>query len=731
MYALPALVVLLAWLRLESERGGGLAALAMPLLALAPALLPNVVLRLLAAGPAVLVAAWLAFDRPSGAERGFFPVVAARFEDGVYDYWDTNLPFAAAGEPNMHALLLLGAFAFCLGLALAIASRRPVAAILVLLAGAGWPLTLAGVESVGLGAVVLAAALWVLAGLRAEQPTFALAAGVLVVLAGAGAATSSAVAKDAVLDWRNWEPSSQPTRPVSVSYVWDANYGGIEFPAEKTTVLRITAPPDRKLYWRATTLDRFTADRWIEDLWVEEVGPARGPLPDDPLLPPAARTDEARVTQEVQVVALRDNHLIAAAQAVALDGDGLGHVGKLSHGVVRLGRDLNRGERYTVESYVPKPEPAELATLEPNYPTALWPQFQIARTSVPGWGEDGREEAVEAIFRDPRQQALWPYRGLYRQAQRLADGARTPYGAVVAIEAWLRTTGGFAYDEQPPAPPAGVPPLAHFVADGKRGYCQQFAGAMALMLRFLGIPARVAAGFTSGTHRDGVWTVTDHNAHTWVEVWFPSYGWLSFDPTPGRGALTAAYSASSESFNAGDAAEAFTPSRGRGPDPGGAGELGRLTELKERSTASRGAAIARDHGRSAFWTVLALVLGVAGAIGLGKLGRRQARYLTSDPRRLASAARRELAEFLADQGITVPESATADELQALVRSQFGLDARAFALAVAAARYGPLVRSGDEAAHARRELRALLRLIRRAVGRPQRLRGFVALRSLRA
>ena len=53
------------------------------------------------------------------------------------------------------------------------------------------------------------------------------------------------------------------------------------------------------------------------------------------------------------------------------------------------------------------------------------------------------------------------------------------------------------------------------------------------MLRFLGIPARVAAGFTSGTREDGGWTVTDHNAHAWVEAWFPGYGWLAVRPDPG------------------------------------------------------------------------------------------------------------------------------------------------------------------------------------------------------
>ncbi|HZG36437.1 MAG TPA: DUF4129 domain-containing protein, partial [Gaiellaceae bacterium] len=172
-------------------------------------------------------------------------------------------------------------------------------------------------------------------------------------------------------------------------------------------------------------------------------------------------------------------------------------------------------------------------------------------------------------------------------------------------------------------------------------------------------------------------------------------------------------------------------SLGRGPDPGGgAGQLGRLTALKERSTATRGTAVAREHGLSAFWTLVALLFAGGSAIGLAKLAWRRSRYLTRDPRRLAAAARQELADFLVDQGVPVPPSATPEELQRLVREQLGIDGRRFAAAVAAARYGPPERSAAEADDARRELRALLRLVRRGLGRPQRLRGFVTLRSLR-
>ena len=250
---------------------------------------------------------------------------------------------------------------------------------------------------------------------------------------------------------------------------------------------------------------------------------------------------------------------------------------------------------------------------------------------------------------------------------------------------------------------------------------------MALMLRFLGIPARVAAGFTSGSYREGVWTVTDHNAHAWVEVWFPGYGWLTFDPTPGRGTLSAGYSASSQSFNVDAASRAFEQTTGRGPDPTvGIGQLIQLQEARSRSAPP----VSVEEGIGAFWILVGLLAAAAGAIGLAKLVWRRSRYLTSDPRRIAGAARRELADFLVDQGLTVEASATPEDLHQLVRTQLGIDGRPFAAAVAAARFGPPDGSDDAAAAARIELKRLLHAIRGSLGRAQRLRGFVRLRSLR-
>ena len=97
--------------------------------------------------------------------------------------------------------------------------------------------------------------------------------------------------------------------------------------------------------------------------------------------------------------------------------------------------------------------------------------------------------------------------------------------------AYLSTGNGFRYDQ---TPPRAQYPLTSFLFNTKLGYCQQFSGAMALLLRMGGVPARVATGFTSGSHDADAhtWQVADTDAHAWDEVWFPTYGWVTFDPTP-------------------------------------------------------------------------------------------------------------------------------------------------------------------------------------------------------
>ena len=263
-----------------------------------------------------------------------------------------------------------------------------------------------------------------------------------------------------------------------------------------------------------------------------------------------------------------------------------------------------------------------------------------------------------------------------------------------------------------------MPPLADFVLRGKRGYCQHFAGAMALMLRFLGVPARVAVGFTGGSRRDGVWKVTDHDAHAWVEVWFDGWGWLPFDPTPGRGTLSQTYTTASDSA----AAALRLGGRPFIPQDQGSGLPGESAAAATRANDSRGVWVAAALAG-------ALVSAIA-ALGLVKVARRQRRYWTDDPRRLASAARADLADRLRDQGLSLPARASLGDVTRALRP-LGLTGSRFAAAAARARYGPADDAPASARDARRELRSLLRALRSSLPLRRRVRGYLSLRSLRA
>ena len=163
-----------------------------------------------------------------------------------------------------------------------------------------------------------------------------------------------------------------------------------------------------------------------------------------------------------------------------------------------------------------------------EYSTATDAQLRLAGTSYPEW--------------------LSPYTGLpetgYRNADVLARvhqlavkvtsdaGAVTPYDKAKAIETYLRSN--FIYTLTPPKPPPGVDPLDYFLSDSHRGYCEYFASAMGDMLRSLGIPTRLVNGFGPGLYdtTTNAWVVRGEDAHTWVETYFPNYGWITFEPTP-------------------------------------------------------------------------------------------------------------------------------------------------------------------------------------------------------
>ena len=539
----PAVVIAAVWLRQERPVDGSWRVVAIVALALAPALVRPLGLRIGAVVVALLVASRIAFG---ASIHGFFGRLGSGFWNGFLDFYDVRTPFDPRVHADMRGVVLAAVFGFVLALGLAVAAHRAVLATVVLVLGAGWPATLVGPGgALARGVAILLAVLVVLGGLTARRvPRVALPAAAVLALVAAAASSSPAVAKQELVHWQRWDFYNAPQSPVSVSYVWNAQYGGITWASKRTTVLEVKAPPT-SLYWRAAVLDDFAADRWLQG----------GPRAGDSLEPAASRVRSNLVRQQVTVRALADTRLVGGSVPVSFSA-GDAPLVRPEPGFAYLPSGLTRGFQYSVSSYAPRPTPARLGASPPVYPAALtgpggfldvWPGV-----TAPPFGVAGRPARLNAVL--DAHPDIARYIPLERDAIAVAGKARTPYAAAVDLESWFRSRGGFRYTDHPSV--FGPAPLVGFVAETRAGYCQYFAGAMALMLRYLGVPARVAVGFSSGSYdaKTGVWTVTDHDAHAWVEVWFRGYGWLPFDPTPsaGRpelGELSAPYSSASRGFD--------------------------------------------------------------------------------------------------------------------------------------------------------------------------------------
>ena len=722
-----ALAVAAAWLSLEDPRLVR-DALVVAALAILPALVPPGRARLVALVPVTLGAAWVAFGAEPWELAPFRDqrVLAPMLRDvgtGVVDFYGVFLPFVPVRNPEMHSLVLCAVFGFTLAAGLLIAARRPIAAAAVTVAGVGWPATLSGGSAIAFGTAALVAGLAIPLVLRVSSVRSLVAGAAiaaLVVVSAASASSVTTLGREAAFDWESWDLRGPAREASAVRFVWDSNYSGISFPPTKTVVLRVEGPTQPH-YWRTTTLDLVSENHWSEDLfWLDQVDRESRALQLPQLVPQRAANPRNWVEQRVQVEALFDDHLAAAGTPVGLDARRFGTVFQLSGGVLRVRDPVRQGQRYTVWSYAPDPTPRALASAPAKAPPTTMRFLEVDGRVFPRFATPNRDQVVRAFLRDPSYAGYAWQAKLYDVAHRVTRNAATPYGAVLALESWFRQRGGFRYDESPPRTTG--PPLVAFVTGTKAGYCQHFAGAMALMLRLLGVPARVAVGFTTGVRDGDEWVVTDHDAHAWVEVWFPGEGWVAFDPTPGRGTLGGDYS-----FASGSQAAVAALRRGQltGKAPA------RPTRRPDSSDLGFTSASTSER---APWLVGVVVLLAAAwmlAVGLGKAARRRSRYLARDPRRVATASRQELEGFLRDQGIDVGPNTTLLGLQRAVRDELGLDARAYAIAVARARYGPPETVERGARTARVELRRLLRAARRDLSLWARFRGFVSLRSLRS
>jgi protein-glutamine gamma-glutamyltransferase len=757
LVALVAVLVTASWLRLESIGVSWREWLPMLVFALPPILAVAFLRSRLAifavlAGSTIFAASAayeipLSDARPRDPQRDFFGPVLDGIRQGFLDFYETQLPFDRIDFALMHSLVLLAIFGFTALVGMLVMARKPIPAALGLVVAIGWPATLIpGQRPLLAGVMGLIGVLAILFLLRRDEPPrgilHAAGVGVLLVLVALVASSSSAVAKPAFLSWQTWDPYDRPTTPVSVEYVWRANYEGIDFPEDPTVVMRVKASgPKRSLYWRATTLDDYSGDVWDEakDFGDSEEREQIDAVGENSLLPQAAANEDNWIRQDFKIEALRDTHLLASAQPVRWRPGTEAPVADDDGDVVIVPDSLRRNQRYTVWSYVPNAQPSELAEFDGEYPAAAERYLEVVYEAVPAWNASGRDTQMSVFFNATHadDSKILALESVYQAATGVTADARSPYEAAVLLETWFREAGGFTYDEQPPLPIGGDPPLVDFINNTKRGYCQHYAGAMTLMLRLLGIPARVAVGFTSGSYDedDEEWVVSDSNAHAWVEVYFPRFGWVPFDPTPGRGQLGATYLPSSGQFNFGDAADIglAEPLSGLNPAlqegfrtaqqrPGG-------QESAVGSSGSGAAATVRDRGPSLILVLLVVLGGAFAAIVAAKAIRRSARFATRDPRELAAACRKDVVGYLADQGIEIAPSATLPEIGDTLERYYAVSAEPLVRDLTLARFGPPSVAPTALRRARRELREVRRNLRRRLGIISRMRGAASLRSL--
>jgi len=258
-------------------------------------------------------------------------------------------------------------------------------------------------------------------------------------------------------------------------------------------LFKVTA--DQMAYWRLTALDRFDGTTWSSQ---GTYNPASGSLS---AAPPGGAPDV--ITQRYNMVNLGGIWVPAAYQASTVSGLKSSFDASSQTLIVNA---LHPGQTYSVKSNAPNPTGQQLSSAgagnapsdeDVKLPTATLTKVRPITLNVVGSDTNAYDQAVD-------------------------------------IQKYLRA---FTYDEHVPAD-SSTDFLVDFLTRTKAGFCQQFAGAMAVMLRTLGIPARVAVGFLPGEESataagaNATFDVTGRDAHAWPEAYFAGIGWVAFEPTP-------------------------------------------------------------------------------------------------------------------------------------------------------------------------------------------------------
>jgi transglutaminase-like putative cysteine protease len=268
-------------------------------------------------------------------------------------------------------------------------------------------------------------------------------------------------------------------------------------------LLRVTTTGGQAAYWRVLALDVFDGATWtISDRNLEDA-----PLyPSPARLPSSVLGDGDPLRQRFEVLTdLADRFLPIAypPEVVDLGDSSVRYDPEL--GLVQAPDPLEVGDAYTALSRPVVPTPEELDAVRFG-PPAEYGRNTFLPADVP-------DEVLEI-------------------AREWTAGEPTPYRQILAIQRRLLGPD-FTYS-QDVRPVADANAIVRFLTETKTGFCQQFSTAMAVLVRALGYPARVAVGYRPGDANGASFTVTTDDAHSWVEVLFPGYGWLPFEPTPGR-----------------------------------------------------------------------------------------------------------------------------------------------------------------------------------------------------
>jgi len=414
-------------------------------------------------------------------------------------------------------------------------------------------------------------------------------------------------------------------------------------------------------YWRSSALPQFDGTTWgLPERKLESVGRIESEL--------RPGTEELR--QQIRIVNLGGSLVPAAPDPQEASGPGdLGWVRETST-LVTVGKDLAAGDQFVITSASPRFTAAELAaatSTDAGDPIYL---------EIPG--------NLPSVVADT--------------AAEVTADTTSSYEAALTLQDWFQNEFEYSLDVQSGH---GNSAIESFLREHV-GYCEQFAGTYAAMMRTIDVPSRVAVGFTSGSQiSSGTYSVLGKNAHAWPEVWFDGLGWVPFEPTPGRGAPAAEYTgldpeqdtSGSDTDAEADAVPATAPTI-----PNESLEGPQAPNLPEEAADTSGPAVEDvPHDESRLGQFLVLLLLVCIALVLPAVVRwwRLRRTGQSTDQQLARLWRRSLIA-LEDVGVAQTPSHTPLETATTTAELFPIAARpirSLAEVVTEAAYRPLGTSG--------------------------------------